>query len=144
MPLHGKPEKGEEKEPAKPFDAEADDEQPPDDDSESGIGGDDTEVLTDPAGIAAAPPPAEPAETTSNRREYVVLKAVSDGPKKVGGVDDTFKIVWRGFATGAEQAIRSLGETGLEHGASYVAVPARSWNPQPVGVDTKTTITIGA
>jgi len=128
MPLHGKPE-----ETAKPFDAEADDEQPPDDESE--IGGEDTEVLTDPDGVAAAPPPAEPAEAKSSAREYVVLKqAAKGGP---------WAEVKRVEATGADAAIRSLGQDGLEDGVTYVAVPSRSWNPVKVEVKTTTTISVG-
>jgi hypothetical protein len=138
MPLHGKPE-----EPAKPFDAEADDEQPPDDD-ESGIGGDDTEVLTDPEGVAAAPPPAEPAAEKSSIRQYIVLREY-DPPGARTGTGKLWEEVEVVPATGQGHAFRTLGEEKLKPGSGkdHVAVPSRSWNPEKVVVDTVTTINIG-
>ena len=56
---------------------------------------------------------------------------------------DTFKKIAVVNSATSDGAIESLGEDGLEDGATYTAPPARFWNPKPAKVEKTTTITLG-
>ena len=81
------------------------------------------------------PEPVEPEiEAAGGKRDYVVFKQISK---------DTFQKIAIVNHTTSDGAIESLGEEGLENGATYTAPPARFWNPKLAEVEKKTTITLG-
>lgn len=75
---------------------------------------------------------AAPEKETEDKgtREYVVLMdAGEDMFKKVASVE----------AGSVEAAIKALGGQ-LTNGSKYIAVPARSWRPQEIAIQTTTTV----
>lgn len=90
------------------------------------------EVLPLEAEVEVEPEEEETPEQRSSTREYVVLVKSQDKEK-------AWVEIGRETAASTEAALKALGEA-LEDGRSYVAVPARSWNPVPVSIKTTTTI----
>lgn len=72
------------------------------------------------------------------RTEYVVLKfPAANGPNQTSP-STGLKMVGRAKAPNADFAIREVA--GKEGAGQYVAVPARSWVPRTVTVETKTAV----
>lgn len=83
-------------------------------------------ATTEAVSTATGTPPAPPAKTKplASRTEYVVLTSGDDGLWKVGPAV---------HARSADEAIRS-GSANIP--GTYIAVPARSWKPVTVTVET--------
>jgi hypothetical protein len=75
------------------------------------------------------------------RTEYVVLKfptATGLGNQSSASPPQGLKMVGRAKASNADFAIREIAEK--EGAGQYVAVPARSWVPRTVNVETVTAV----
>ncbi len=66
--------------------------------------------------------------------EYVILRAQEENPDGWDRVDGTIR------ASSPAAAIRTLPHTGKN---TYAAVPARSWHPLTVKVESTVKVTIG-
>lgn len=92
---------------------------------------------------AASPtPPAHAKNTARSKTEYVVLKRSNSGTSM-------WEIASKSVtANNSDQAVRAHAETiaadqTTHDGAgTYIAIPARSWQPVTVKIDTKTVLTI--
>lgn len=85
----------------------------------------------------AAKPASKP---TAGQTTYVVLRR--DTPAGAW-IDTGPRHTTRTTKQAIEQAVELRAEAGVATDGEYVAVPARSWRPVTVTVETKTTIRLG-
>lgn len=94
------------------------------------------------AAASPAAPPAHAKSTARSKTEYVVLKRSNSGTSM-------WEIASKSVtANNSDQAVRAHAETiaadqtTYDGAGTYIAVPARSWKPVTVKVDTKTILTL--
>ena len=74
------------------------------------------------------------------RTEYVVLKFPAANSPNAVSSPQGLKMVGRAKAANADWAIREIAEK--EGAGQYVAVPARSWQPRTVKVETRPIVSL--
>lgn len=84
--------------------------------------------MTEPLAEPAAPPIEE---TTTTKTEYVILYAQTAGSKN-------WNESGRAHGHGAENAIRNYLKGATDPSGTYIAVPARSWQPLTPKFETQT------